>query len=84
MWVALKKLGVPKLLVDIIKSFHTNMKARTRDDGELLEEIEVNSGLSEGCMMIYTWFNLYVSAVAEKWMKQCRMRRLWEQSCYKS
>ena len=29
----------------IIKSFHTNMRARVRVDGKLLEEIEVNNGL---------------------------------------
>ena len=28
MWIELRKLGVPDLLVDIIRSFHTNMKAR--------------------------------------------------------
>ena len=49
MWVVLRKLGVPDLLVDIIRSFHTNMKARIRVDGELLEEIEVNNGLRQGC-----------------------------------
>ena len=36
MWITLRKLGVPDLLVDIIKSFHTNMEARIRVDGELL------------------------------------------------
>ena len=48
MWVALRKLGVPDLLVDIIRSFHTSMEARIRVDGELLEEIEVNNGLRQG------------------------------------
>ena len=37
--------GVPDVLVDIIRSFHSNMKARIKVDGELLEEIEVNRGL---------------------------------------
>ena len=51
LWTALKKLGVPDLLVDIIRLFHSNMEARIRVDGEFLEEIEVNNGLRQGCMM---------------------------------
>ena len=56
---ALKKLRVPEVLVCIIKSFHTNMRARVRVDGELLEEIEVNNGLQQGCTMAPILFNLY-------------------------
>ena len=67
LWTALKKLGVPDLLVDIIRSFHSNMEARIRLDGELLEEIQVNNGLQQGCAMAPTLFNLYASVVAERW-----------------
>ena len=66
-WVARRKLGVPDMLVGTIKSFHTNMEARIRVDRELLEEIEVNNGLRQGCTMPPTLFNLYASVVAEKW-----------------
>ena len=69
MWVALRKLGVPDLLVDIIRSFHTNMEARIRVDGELLEEIVVNNGLKQGCTMTPTLFNLYAGVVAEEAVK---------------
>ena len=78
MWIALKKLGVPDLLVDIIRFFHTNMEARIRVDGEILEEIEVNNGLRQGCTMALTLFNLYASVVSEK---LCRMWRMREWSC---
>ena len=74
MWVALRKLGVPDLLVNIIRSFHTNMEARIRVDGELLEEIEVNNGLRQGCTMAPTPFNLYAGVVAEKWMEAVQDR----------
>ncbi len=67
MWAVQRKLGVPDLLLDIIKSFHTNMEARIRVDGELLEEIAVNNGLRQGCTMAPTLFNLYAGVVAEKW-----------------
>ena len=64
----MKKLGVPDVLVGIIKSFHTNMRARVRVDGELLEEIEVNNGLRQGCTMAPILFNLYACMVAERWL----------------
>ena len=67
MWVALRKLGVLDLLVDIIKLFHTGMEAKIRVDGELLEKIEVNNGLKHGCTMAPTLFNLYAGVVAKKW-----------------
>ena len=67
LWIVLKKLGVPDLLVEIIRSFHTNMKARIRVDGELLEEIGVNNGLCQGCTMAPILFNLYAGVVAERW-----------------
>ena len=66
MWVVLRKLGVPNFLVGII-SFHTNIEARIRVDGELSEETEVNNGLRQGWTMASTVFNLYASVVAEKW-----------------
>ena len=69
LWVALRKLGVPDILVDIIKSFHTGMQAKVRIDGLLLDEIEVNNGLRQGCTMAPTLFNLYACVVAQRWME---------------
>ena len=51
---------MPDILIDIIRSFHDNVNASIRVDGELLEEIEVNNGLRQGCSMSPTLFNLYV------------------------
>ena len=48
LWTALKKLGVPDVPVGIIKSFHINMRARVRVDGELLEDIELNMVSNKG------------------------------------
>ena len=69
LWTALKKLlGVPDVLVCIIKSFHTNMRARVRAHRELLEEIEVNNGLRQACTMATILFNFYACVVAERWL----------------
>ena len=50
LWKALGKLGVPDA-VHLIQSFHSDMKASIRLDGELLEEISVQNGLRHGCCM---------------------------------
>ena len=68
LWVALGKLGVPDQLIDIIRSFHDNMKAKLRLDGELLEEIEVENGLRQGCSMAPT----FACVVAERWLDMVR------------
>ena len=59
MCVALGKLGVPELTVQLIKSFHQDMRARVRLDGVVLEEICVQNGLRQGCCMAPVLFNLY-------------------------
>ena len=48
------------------------MKARICVEGELLEEIEVENGLWQGCTMAPTWCNLYACVVAES----CLLRML--------
>ena len=58
LWMALEKLGVPEQLTDLIRSFHQGMKAKIRLEDEVLEEIEVNSGLRQGCCIAPALFNL--------------------------
>ena len=65
LWIALEKLGVPESVVDLVKFFHEDMKARVRVDGELLE---VTNGLRQGCRMAPTLFNLYAGVVVERWL----------------
>ena len=67
MWLALKKLGVPEKTVNLVQAFHNNMKAKIRLDGELLEDINVENGLRQGCCMARVFFNLYTTLVLERW-----------------
>ena len=83
LWTALKKLGVPDVLVGIIKSFHINMRARVRVDGELLEEIELNNGQRQGCTMATILFNLYACLVAERWLDRVQNERVGTRMLYK-
>ena len=70
LWVALRKLGVLDHLIDIIRSFHDNMKAKLLVDGEMLGEIEVENGLWQGCTMAPVLSNLYACVVAERWLER--------------
>ena len=70
LWKVLGKLGVPEVLINIVKSFHENMTAQIRLDGELLEGIDVNNGLRQGCTIAPTLFNLYSCAVTERWFSR--------------
>ena len=67
MWLALKKLGFPDETVQLIRSFHQGMKAKIRLDGSLLEQIDVQNGLRQGCCMAPVLFNLFTCLVVERW-----------------
>ncbi len=47
MWKVLVKLGVPEMMVRIIKSFHQDMMASLCVDGKLMDPITVAKGLRE-------------------------------------
>ena len=71
LWRALEKLGVPDLVIVIIRSFHQGMKAKVCISGELLaEEIDVENGLRQGCTMAPVLFNLYACLVVEQWFRR--------------
>ena len=68
MWKALEKLDVPEETIQLIASFHQDMKATIRLDGTMLEEIEVQNGLRQGCCMAPVLFNLYTCLAVERWL----------------
>ena len=68
MWIVLANLGEPEETVQLIKSFHQDMKAKIRIDGAMLEEIEVVNGLRQGCCMAPMLFNLYSCLAVERWL----------------
>ena len=71
LWLALKKMGIPTLLIDLIKCFHEGMKAQVLVNGEIPnEQIAVVNGLRQGCTMAPTLFNLYGCIVTERWKER--------------
>ena len=65
--MALGKLGIPDPLIKLIKSFHCNMQAQIRLNDTLIDPIDVNNGLRQGCSMAPVLFNLYSCLVIERW-----------------
>ena len=60
-------------MVRLIRSFHEDMKAELKINGEALEgEIAVSNGLRQGCTMAPTLFNMFFNLVVEVWHQQCK------------
>ena len=68
--MVLRKLGVPEVMISLIKSFHQDMHAVIQLDGKLLEPIEVRNGLRQGCCMAPVLFNRFTCAVMEGWLEK--------------
>ena len=67
---AVRSLGVPSLLVDLIRSFHTDMEACVQTAGGVSDTISVENGLHQGSVMAPVLFNLYFALVLERWRDQ--------------
>ena len=67
LWMALSKLGVPEPTIKLIRSFHCDMQAQIRLNDAMLDPINVNNGLRQGCSMAPVLFNMYSCLVIERW-----------------
>ena len=66
LWKVLARVGVPSVMIDVIRQFHDDMRARVRmDDGELSEWFEVTQVLRQGCVLSPLLFNISFAAVME-------------------
>lgn len=63
LWKLLAKYGVPDRLIQIVRSMHDGMKAKLNLEVGVSDDIEVNNGLKQGCVMAPTLFNLFFAAV---------------------
>lgn len=70
LWTVLRKLGVPEMMVSLIRSFHQDMCAKIRLDGRILDPIDVRNGLRQGCCMVSVLLNLFTCAVMERWLER--------------
>ena len=63
LWLLLERVGVPPVMLNIIKSLHEGMRVKIRSDGGTSEAFPVTNGLRQGCTMAPVLFNIYFSAV---------------------
>ena len=61
LWLILEKVGCPKLFVDIIRSFHDDMKATVKEGNEKSPPFSVTSGTKQGCVLAPTLFSIFFS-----------------------
>ncbi|KAI8440933.1 hypothetical protein MSG28_009230 [Choristoneura fumiferana] len=74
LWLVLGKFGYPKKFVNLIRQFHVGMKAQVRHENELSEEIQISSGVKQGCVLAPTLFALYFSVVMRDALQHCTNR----------
>ena len=71
LWLLLERVGVPPVMLNIIKSLHEGMRVKIRSDGGTSEAFPVTNGLCQGCTMAPVLFNIYFSAVISHWRSMC-------------
>ena len=59
----LAKIGCPPKLLQIIQSFHDNMKGTVQFDGSTSDAFSIRSGVKQGCVLAPTLFGIFFSVV---------------------
>ena len=68
----LKKEGIPSSLITVVRSFHDQMSAVVKYEGNLGEEIQVRNGLRQGCVLAPISFNIYINCVMREWREKVK------------
>ena len=61
--MVLGKCGCPPKFVNMVKSLHTDMKARVNFGGNLSEPFNVDNGVKQGDLSALTLFAIYFAAI---------------------
>ena len=61
----LEKIGCPPTLLEIIVSFHEDMKASVFYDGSLSNSFPIKSGVKQGCVLAPTLFGIFFSMLLQ-------------------
>lgn len=62
----MKKIGIDNKDLQIIKNLYWNQKAQIRHKGELSDEIEIQRGVRQGCVLSPLLFNIYSEEIFNK------------------
>ena len=58
-------------MLNVIKSFHDEMKAEVKVGDVTSSMINVCNGLQQGCVLVPNLFNLYFNAVVRDYQQRC-------------
>lgn len=50
-WIALRNLGTPEKIINIIKKFYDGFQCRVMHNGQLSDPFETTSGVRQGCLL---------------------------------
>ena len=71
LWRVMERYGVPPTMSNVVKLFHEGMRAEVRVGTAITDSFEVKNGLSQGCTLPPTLFNIYLGAMVASWRAQC-------------
>ena len=63
LYMVLHKIGCPPTLLELIVSFHDDMKATVQFDGSTSDSFCIRSGVKQGCVLAPTLFGIYFAAL---------------------
>lgn len=66
MWKALKAIGVPPKLVNVIAAFYDITPCRVKVHGERSHSFLIQTGVRQGCVLSPLLFNIVIDWVMEK------------------
>ena len=58
MWLTLQEYGIPRKIIQIIKTLYDGFKCKISHEGKLSDFIEVRNGVRQGCILSPTLFLL--------------------------
>ena len=70
-WTVLLRIGIPLVLVNLIRALHDGAQARVRMDGELSDAFALERGLKQGSIFAPLLFNLFFAAIIFAFRDRC-------------
>ena len=68
----LPKIGCPPKLLNLIQSFHDNMKGTVQYDGEYSSAFAIRTGVKQGCVLAPTLFGIFFSTLLNNAFRESR------------
>ena len=63
LWKVLKIFGCPQTLIDITQQFHDGTRGKVMVGSQMSDDINVNHGTKQGCVLAPTLFTLFLTVV---------------------